>query len=155
VTFIVVGKRHHMRFFPDTRNSRDTDRSGNCPAGLVVDDHVVHPSLFDFYLLSHGGLLGTSRPAHYIVLKDDNKFSSDSLQALSYGLCHCYAAATRSVSIPAPVFYADLVCQRSDIHISYEDATSDYGTEAKYVADEWSGRFKGVCEMQKRSMYFV
>lgn len=45
-----------MRFFPEDRTA---DRSGNCPAGLVVDDHVVHPSLFDFYLLSHAGILGS------------------------------------------------------------------------------------------------
>lgn len=51
-----------MRFFPDTRQT--TDRSGNCPAGLVVDDHVVHPSLFDFYLLSHAGILGSEYLFH-------------------------------------------------------------------------------------------
>jgi eukaryotic translation initiation factor 2C len=34
ITFIVVGKRHHVRFFP---NAKDADRSGNCPAGTVVD----------------------------------------------------------------------------------------------------------------------
>ena len=52
-------------FFP--QNERDGDRSGNCPAGTVVDRAVAHPTEFDFYLQSHGGLLGTSRPAHYSV----------------------------------------------------------------------------------------
>lgn len=72
ITMIVVGKRHHVRFFP--QNSRDADRSGNCPAGTVVDREVAHPTEFDFYLQSHGGLLGTSRPAHYSVLYDENNF---------------------------------------------------------------------------------
>ena len=65
ITIIVVGKRHHVRFFP--LNERDGDKSGNCPAGTVVDREIAHPTEFDFYLQSHGGLLGTSRPAHYSV----------------------------------------------------------------------------------------
>lgn len=72
ITIIIVGKRHHVRFFPV---GNVADRSGNCPAGTVVDREVVHPTEFDFYLQSHGGLLGTSRPAHYSVLYDENKFS--------------------------------------------------------------------------------
>jgi len=72
ITIIIVGKRHHVRFFPAPNVA---DRSGNCPAGTVVDRDVVHPTEFDFYLQSHGGLLGTSRPAHYSVLHDENGFS--------------------------------------------------------------------------------
>ena len=55
----------YHRFFP--QSERDADRSGNCPAGTVVDREIAHPTEFDFYLQSHGGLLGTSRPAHYSV----------------------------------------------------------------------------------------
>ena len=72
ITVIIVGKRHHVRFFPGPKGG---DRSGNCPAGTVIDTDVVHPTEFDFYLQSHGGLLGTSRPAHYSVLHDENGFS--------------------------------------------------------------------------------
>jgi len=73
LTVIIVGKRHHVRFFPT--NPEDSDKSGNCPAGTVVDRDVTHPTEFDFYLQSHGGILGTSRPAHYNVLLDENGFT--------------------------------------------------------------------------------
>ena len=73
ITLIVVNKRHHVRFFP--RIEDEGDRSGNCVAGTVVDSDVVNPVEFDFYLLSHGGTLGTSRPTHYNVLIDENKFT--------------------------------------------------------------------------------
>jgi len=102
ITLIIVGKRHHIRF--RTQDERQADRSGNCPAGTVVDKDLGHPNEFDFYLQSHGGIIGTSRPAHYSVLYDDNGFDADSMQALSFMLCHVYARATRSVSIPAPVY---------------------------------------------------
>ena len=74
ITFIVVAKGHHVRFFPERVQEGDR-KSGNCFAGTVVDRDVIDPVEFDWYLLSHGGLLGTSRPAHYNVLYDDNQFT--------------------------------------------------------------------------------
>ncbi|KAF4578544.1 hypothetical protein EYR36_000351 [Pleurotus pulmonarius] len=69
LTFIVVSERHHIRFFP--KFPHDADEKGNCPAGLVVDTGIQSPFCTDFYLLSHSGVLGTSRPSHYIILKDE------------------------------------------------------------------------------------
>ncbi|TFK55835.1 hypothetical protein OE88DRAFT_1641628 [Heliocybe sulcata] len=43
ITFIIVSKRHHIRFFPDKlhpqdpRNAEDDSKTGNCRPGLVVD----------------------------------------------------------------------------------------------------------------------
>lgn len=42
---------------------------------MIVDTDVTHPIDNDYYLLSHAGILGTSRPTHYVVLHDDNKFT--------------------------------------------------------------------------------
>lgn len=46
---------------------QDADRSGNAPAGTTIDEGLGHPVENDYYQLTHGGLLGTSRPAHYSV----------------------------------------------------------------------------------------
>ena len=59
---------------------------------------------------------GTSRPAHYQVLWDDSNFTPDELQQLTYVLCHTYARCTRSVSIPAPAYYAHHVAFRARAH---------------------------------------
>ena len=69
IVIVVVDRRHHVRFFP--MNKQEADKSGNCKAGTVVDKDIVHPLEFEFYLQSHQGVLGTSRPAHYRVLHDD------------------------------------------------------------------------------------
>ncbi|KAF7332103.1 Argonaute-like protein [Mycena kentingensis (nom. inval.)] len=132
ITILVVGKRHHVRFFPQTE--RDADRSGNCRAGTVVDREISHPTEFDFYLQAHGGLLGTSRPAHYSVLYDENNFSADALQSLAFALCHVYARSTRSVSIPAPVYYADIVCARAKNHYDPQ-GTVDFSDSMTQVDD--------------------
>ena len=56
----------------------------------------------DFYLLSHEGIQGTSRPCHYQVLWDDSDFTADELEVLSFYLCHLYSRCTKAVSYPTP-----------------------------------------------------
>ncbi|KAI6152116.1 argonaute-like protein [Pisolithus tinctorius] len=159
ITMIVVAKRHHVRLF--TTNPGDADRSGNCPAGTVVDQVIAHPVEFDWYLISHGGLLGTSRPAHYNVLYDDNNFQADGLQSLAFALCHVYARSTRSVSIPAPVYYADIVCSRAKNHydpqggINLSDtATHTDTTGAESALEAYKRNFKPLHNNMTTLMYF-
>ncbi|KAK3807380.1 MAG: Piwi domain-containing protein [Benniella sp.] len=125
VTFCVVKKRHHARFFP--RKPEDTDKSGNCVAGTVVDKVITHPTEFDFYLQSHGGLQGTSRPTLYHVLLDENGFGSDGIQELTYRLCHVYARCTKTVSIVPAVYYAHLLAYRAR---HYQGEGSETGSMA-------------------------
>lgn len=65
VTLLVVGKRHHTRFFYKDKDAKETE---NLPAGLVVSSGVVDPNQFSFYLQSHHSPLGTARSAHYFVV---------------------------------------------------------------------------------------
>nr|AGC95229.1 argonaute-3 [Penaeus monodon] len=114
ITFIVVQKRHHTRLFCDDRDG--VGKSKNVPPGTTVDQIITHPSEIDFYLCSHQGILGTSKPTHYRVLWDDNDMTMDELQSMSYALCHTYFRCTRSVSIPAPAYYAHLAAYRAKVH---------------------------------------
>ncbi|VAI68922.1 unnamed protein product [Triticum turgidum subsp. durum] len=129
VTFVVVQKRHHTRLFANNHNDQRTvDRSGNILPGTVVDSKICHPTEFDFYLCSHAGIQGTSRPAHYHVLWDENKFTADELQTLTNNLCYTYARCTRSVSIVPPAYYAHLAAFRARFYM--EPDTSDSGSVA-------------------------
>uniref|UniRef100_A0A0K0F993 Protein argonaute-2 (inferred by orthology to a D. melanogaster protein) n=1 Tax=Strongyloides venezuelensis TaxID=75913 RepID=A0A0K0F993_STRVS len=116
ITYIVVQKRHHARMFCKYLNDA-VGKAKNIPPGTTVDTGITSSEGFDFYLCSHFGIQGTSRPAHYHVLWDDSKFTSDEIQTLSYYLCHNFGRCNRSVSIPTPVYYADLVCTRSRLHV--------------------------------------
>lgn len=76
ITFAVVQKRHHTRLFTKVKNNpAKPSRATNVKPGTVVDTLICHPREFDFYLCSHTGEKGTSRPAHYHLLWDDVKFS--------------------------------------------------------------------------------
>lgn len=141
---------------------------------------VTSPSEFDFYLQSHAGLLGTSRPAHYNVLYDENNFKPDELQSIAFALCHVYARSTRSVSIPAPVYCmsmsvilyylltmfidADIVCARAKNHFDpqagvelSEDNTPsdpDKKKESAKTLSYFQKAFKPLAGNAQRRMYF-
>ncbi|CAL4106281.1 unnamed protein product, partial [Meganyctiphanes norvegica] len=127
ITYIAVQKRHHTRLFCSDKKEQ-SGKSGNIPAGTTVDVGITHPTEFDFYLCSHQGIQGTSRPSHYHVLWDDNHFDSDELQCLTYQLCHTYVRCTRSVSIPAPAYYAHLVAFRARYHLVEKEHDSGEGS---------------------------
>lgn len=124
VTFIVVQKRHHTRFFP--KDKKQT-KNGNILPGTIVDSVICHPSKFDFFLCSHFGIKGTSRPAHYHVLKDENNFGVDQIQRLTNDLCFTYVRCTRAVSIVPPCYYAHLVATRARLWMGSEG--SDQGSQ--------------------------
>ncbi|KAI9314758.1 Piwi domain-containing protein [Dichotomocladium elegans] len=153
VTFVVVQKRHHARFFPV--DPKDADRTGNCQPGTVVDTDIVHPFEFDFYLQSHAGLQGTSRPTHYHVLYDDNRFTSDELQELTYRLCYIYGRATRAVSIVPPAYYADLVAARARFHRRGENWSDTEATSESLDSEQQIASFASVKPELQKLMYYM
>ncbi|RCI01857.1 eukaryotic translation initiation factor 2C, 3 [Rhizopus stolonifer] len=154
ITFVVVQKRHHARFFPIEQ--RDADRTGNCMPGTVVDTDIVHPFEFDFYLQSHAGLQGTSRPTHYHILHDENNFTPDSLQEMTYRMCYIYGRATRAVSLVPAAYYADLVAARARFHCRNENwSETDATSESTVDAETQLASFAVVKPDLQKVMYFM
>lgn len=128
LAIIVVGKRHHTRFYP-TREE-DADRSTNPKSGTVVDRGVTEARNWDFFMQAHAAIQGTARPAHYYVVYDEIFRSyhdyqkktglktvfanaADALEDFTFNLCFLFGRATKAVSICPPAYYADLVCDRA------------------------------------------
>lgn len=123
LTFVVVGKRHHTRFYPGSFN-------GNTPSGGVVDRTVVSPRLDDFYLQSHSSPIGigTARSSHYVVIEPGNLtlaqiqtiVSTECIISSSHELtpyktnklCYTASRCTKAVAVCTPARYADLICDR-------------------------------------------
>ncbi|XP_067123336.1 protein argonaute-2-like [Centruroides vittatus] len=159
ITFIIVGKRHHTRFAPLDRRD-GVGKHANIPPGTTVDTDIVHPIEFDFFMCSHTGIQGTSRPAHYTVLWDDNEFSADELQTLTYYLCHTYVRCTRSISIPCPVMYAHLAAYRAKQYlIAKTEEMSSSGSETsgqtEVIVQESIRQAVKVVQDMQNTMYFV
>merc|ERR1719318_2202949 len=115
ITFIVAQKRHKTRLFPAVPNT-GTGKNQNFKPGTAVDHTITHPTEFSFFLASHEGIQGTTKPTSYHLLWDDANMTSDHIIRMTYYLCHVYARCERSVSYPAPTYYAHLAAFRARIH---------------------------------------
>ena len=114
-----------------------------------------------------------SFPGDFVLI---NRFSADGLQNLTFALCHVYARATRSVSIPAPVYCksnadhtegllveppldADIVCSRAKNHYDPEGTLnfseeSTMAGDAQTNLDNFKSRFQPLHARQAVRMYF-
>lgn len=136
---IVVGKRHHTRFYPTDNKSMDS-RTGNPMPGTVVDRGVTSHYLWDFFLQAHKSLQGTARPAHYVVIKDELNFSQDALESFVHKLCYSFSRATKAVSICPPAYYADLICERGRMYLysTLNENQSASGSACNAQTAEWT-----------------
>ncbi|KAK6931929.1 Protein argonaute, N-terminal [Dillenia turbinata] len=159
ITVIVARKRHQTRLFLESG-------SGNVPPGTVVDTTIIHPFEFDFYLCSHQGIIGTSKPTHYHVLWDEHGFTSDQLQTVIYNLCFTFARCTKPVSLVPPVYYADLVAYRgrmfqealiegqSPVSASSSSSARSYSSSSSAI-DSFDERFYKLHGDLSNEMFFV
>ncbi|PTU23924.1 hypothetical protein P175DRAFT_010743 [Aspergillus ochraceoroseus IBT 24754] len=127
-SIMIVGKRHHTRFFPT--GDQDADRSSNPVNGTVVDRGITEARNWDFYLQAHTALKGTARPAHYFTIWDEifvkikpsslprGQTTADLLESMTHHMCYLFGRATKAVSICPPAYYADLVCTRARCYLS-------------------------------------
>ncbi len=57
-----------------------------------------------------------------VLFHSDSNFSVDDLQALTHDLCYAYQRCTRAVRVPAPVYYAELCCNRARSHLQHKSS---------------------------------
>eukprot|EP00917_Polyrhabdina_sp_WS-2016_P004238 GHVP01009712.1.p1 GENE.GHVP01009712.1~~GHVP01009712.1.p1 ORF type:complete len:182 (-),score=13.41 GHVP01009712.1:142-687(-) len=125
----VVRKRHNTRFFMKEM----TTARHNLPPGTVIQDNISHPIEYpNWYMITHAGIKGTSRPCRYIQIQNDfdlpgnkekYKISSEDILHFCYQLCFLQGRCQRSVSVPTPVYYAHLFIERARILSVHHVAT--------------------------------
>ena len=76
LTFVIVAKRHHGRFFASPSSKY------NLLSGALIDEEIVAPKQFNFYLQAHDSPIATALNAHYVVLENQCGYSADELQKL-------------------------------------------------------------------------
>ena len=166
ISIIIVGKRHHTRFYPTT--SSEADRSANPKNGTVVDRGVTEPRNWDFFLQAHTALQGTARPAHYYIVLDEifskGKVTppfqnvADVLEDLTHSMCYLFGRATKAVSICPPAYYADILCERARCYLSgLFDGVTPSGTPAPSVSGGGEARMEDVLihPNLKDSMFYI
>ena len=83
---------------------------------FTLTEKNCHFSMFHFTF--NGLLQGVSRPTKYHLLwNDDDNMTTDEIEQLTYYLCHLFSRCTRSVSYPAPTYYAHLAAYRAGVYL--------------------------------------
>ena len=72
-------------------------------------DHLTYSLIFLHYLHQFSTNLSRFESEYLPIF---SKLAPDELQSLTYYLCHMYARCQRSVSYPAPTYYAHLAAFR-------------------------------------------
>ncbi|MCJ1310319.1 hypothetical protein MMC25_003981 [Agyrium rufum] len=158
VTIVIVGKRHHTRFYP--MNNGDGDNKGNCQPGTIVDRGVTMEQGYDFFLQAHAAIQGTAKPAHYVVVRDEMKWGADKMQQFTHDLCYTWQRALRSVSICPPAYYADKAAERARLYLAswMQDAEGREYTETGSAAGSagQGGQWRrGVHPNLEETMFYV
>lgn len=152
ITFLVVGKNHHTRFYPTDKEKSDKKHNCNIQNGTVVDRGITMQKGWDFFMAAHAALQGTvslfswcrksadprkTKPAHYVVLldeiKDANKLSANHLEQITHNLCYLQGRATKAVSVCPPAYYAHLICLRARCYLA------DYINRNAGKEFDWNG----------------
>ncbi|EGT34479.1 hypothetical protein CAEBREN_05615 [Caenorhabditis brenneri] len=113
ITYIVVTKRHHTRFFLKGSTKGHETQGFNVLPGTLVEDTVTTKDYYDFYLTTQVGQKGVAKPTHYYILHDTWKPKVTFWPTVTHALTYMFCRATSTVSLPAPVLYAHLAAKRA------------------------------------------
>lgn len=156
VTIIVVGKRHHTRFYPTKAKEETEGNPSNPRPGTIVDRGITGSGekQWDFFLQAHMGLQGTAKPAHYVVLKNEMGLTADQVERITHNMSYVYGRATKAVSICPPAYYADLVCERGRAYLysTMQENNAGSGNEFNIETSEWK---RGVHRNLENTMFYI
>jgi eukaryotic translation initiation factor 2C len=156
---VVVGKRHHTRFYATKQEDADYNAqkgrgSWNTKPGTVVDRGITGNSYHEMFLQAHQGLQGTARPAHYVVIKDEIGMDANCLEQVTLNLCHLFGRAPKAVSYAPPAYYADILATRGRAYL-FNTLQEDHGADSTTGSNddtEWDGT---VHKRLKDSMFYL
>ena len=159
MSVIVVGKRHHTRFYATKEQDADYNPqrqkgSLNTKPGTVVDRGITGNSYHEMFLQAHQGLQGTARPAHYVVIKDEIGLDANCLEQVTLNLCHLFGRAPKAVSYAPPAYYADILATRGRAYL-FNTLQEDHGADSTTGSNddtEWNGT---VHPKLKDSMFYL
>jgi len=125
LTVINGTKLHNVRLIPSNIASTATmAREQNVNPGTVVDSDIVSPLYDEFYLVSHAGNLGTTRPPRFSIVCNDGKLTRGAIQEITFSLALALQIINKSISLPAPLHIALEMAKRGRLNFVTFSRTS-------------------------------
>jgi aubergine-like protein len=111
-----VNKKTDLKFFENTSNGYK-----NIPMGTVIDQDVISPDVFEFYLQCPDVDRGTASPVHFLCIHNDNEdLSINDFEDISYKQSFYYWNWPGPVRIPAALKYAEVANAFSSRNLTHE-----------------------------------
>ena len=99
---ILVSKINEIKLF---LGEKQENKFQNIPIGTLVDRVITNQDKYDFYLNSTESRQGTCSSTHYTVLYNDTKLNASQIYKLTYYLTFLSYNTTKSIRIPAPLYF--------------------------------------------------
>lgn len=116
ITMFTVNKKTDLKFFENTSNGYK-----NIAMGTVIDQDVISPDLFEFYLQCPDVDRGTASPVHFLCIYNDNEdLSINDFEDISYKQSFYYWNWPGPVRIPAALKYAEVANAFSSRNLTHE-----------------------------------
>ena len=118
---ILVSKMNEIKLFLEGEKQGNNDGFiTNIPIGTLVDRVITNQDKYDFYLNSAESRQGTCSSTHYTVLYDDTDLSASQIYKLTYYLTFLSYNTTKSIRVPAPLYFVTRRNQFTIQHLNGE-----------------------------------
>ena len=117
LTIFNVNKKTDLKFF----EKRGKDNYHNLPSGAVIDQEVVSPGCFEFYLQCPDVEKGTGTPVHFLCLYNTNDdLTANDFEEITLKQSYYYWNWPGPIRIPAALKYAEVANSFSSKNIKGE-----------------------------------
>ena len=121
LVLILVSKMNEIKLFLEGNNhGNNGEFIQNIPIGTLVDRVITNQDKYDFYLNSAESRQGTCSSTHYTVLHDDSSLSASQIYKLTYYLTFLSYNTTKSIRVPAPLYFVTRRNQFTIQHLNGE-----------------------------------
>lgn len=104
LTIFSVNKNSDLKFF-----SKQGNKYFNLPTGSVIDDKVISPDIFEFYLQCPEVMRGSASPVHFMCIYNNNEdLTIEDFEEISLKQSYYYWNWPGPVRIPAALKYAEV-----------------------------------------------
>ena len=116
LTMFTVNKKTDLKFFENSSNGYK-----NIPMGTVIDQDVISPEVFEFYLQCPDVDRGCASPVHFLCVYNDNdNMTINDFEDISYKQSFYYWNWPGPVRIPAALKYAEVANAFSSKNLTHE-----------------------------------
>ena len=116
LTIFTVNKKTDLKFFEQC-----SDGFKNIPMGTVIDNQVISPDVFEFYLQCPDVDRGCASPVHFLCIHNDNEdLTINDFEDISFKQSFYYWNWPGPVRIPAALKYAEVANTFSSKNLTHE-----------------------------------